>query len=380
MLIKNGTLIDSAIIGEGDILIEGGKICGLDKDISVPAGEESIIDAKGYVVMPSFVDMHVHLRDPGFPDKETLESGIRAAVNGGYTQIVSMANTKPVVDKEEILEDILSRSKHLNLADVYQCCSVTRGMSGEEVVDFSSLSKLTHFFSDDGKNIDNEEIFIEALHASKDYGFTILDHTEPETEMVSRHLSLISREGGRVHFCHISRKESMLSIMEAKDKGIEVTVEVTPHHIYGYDLSYRVNPPFGSKEDVDFLIKAIKEGYVDCISTDHAPHTALDKEKGSPGISGIEVSFGIVNKVFIENDISMNILSSLMSKNPRKMIGLGGGYISCGNIADLVIVDAKEIGFINPEEFISKGKNTPFVGSEIIGRVVHTIKGGIILK
>ncbi|MBR7158399.1 MAG: dihydroorotase [Alphaproteobacteria bacterium] len=380
MLIKNGTLIDAAIIGHADIMIKDGKITRLEKRLPVPEGEETVIDASGYVIMPSFVDMHVHLRDPGYPAKETLETGVKAAVNGGYTHIIAMANTNPVVDNPETLSDIQARAKQLNLADVYQCSSVTKGLKGEELVDFATMRKLTQFFSDDGKNINNKDIFVKALHASQEYNFTILDHSEPEPEMVARNLELVAKEGGNLHLCHVSRKESMLSVIKAKDKGVNVTVEVTPHHLYAYNLAYRVNPPFATEEDVNFLLTAIREGYVDCISTDHAPHTPEDKANGAPGISGIEVAFGMVNKVFIDNDISIHELSRLMSKNPRRMLGLNDGYISSGNSADLVIVDFKNIGSVDPEDFISKGKNTPFIGAETIGSIVHTIKEGVILK
>ncbi len=379
MLIKNGTLIDAEIIAEADILIKDGKIKAMGKDI--PEAEASqIIDASGLVVMPSFADMHVHLRDPGFPDKETLETGVKAAINGGFTHIIAMANTKPAADNSETVADILSRAQKLDLAKVYQCACITKGLKGEETVDFSSLRKLTRFFSDDGKNIDNKDIFAKALRASKEYDFTVLDHSEPEPEMVARNLEILASEGGNLHLCHVSRKESMLSIIKAKDKGIKVTVEVTPHHLYGHDVDYRVNPPFAAKEDVAFLIRAIKEGYVDVISTDHAPHTPQDKANGAPGISGIEAAFGLVNKVFAENAISLHTLSRLMSFNPKQMMGVTDASFAVGNRADFVIVDAKTAGNLNPEQFVSKGKNTPFTGADLIGSVIHTIKEGIILK
>ncbi len=379
LLIKNGLLLGPNGSRAADVLIKNGLIEEIAADIQ-PDGEINVLDVKGKTVMPSFADMHVHLRDPGFTYKENLESGVKAAVNGGFTHIVAMGNTNPAPDNTETLGDILNRAKALDLADVYQVATVTKGLAGKEAVDFKELRKLTQFFSDDGKNVDNEEIFARAMRASSELDFKVLDHSEPETEMVIRNIKIAKQERGNLHFCHISRKESMLAIMQAKDEGANITVEVTPHHLFGWDLDYRVAPPFATKDDVDFLIRAIGSGYVDCISTDHAPHTADDKAKGANGISGLDVAFGIINTVFAEAGYSLNLLSRLMSLNPMRFMRVNGGAIMTGKEANLVVVDENATYKINPQKFISMGKNTPFAGMEVSGKVLHTIKKGRILK
>ena len=379
LLIKNGVLVGPNGSRAADILVKDGLIEEISADIQ-PENEVQVLDVKGKTVMPSFADMHVHLRDPGFTYKEDLESGIKAAVNGGFTHITAMGNTNPAPDNLEVLSDILSRAKALNLADVYQVATVTKGLNGKEAVDFAELRKLTQFFSDDGKNVDNEEIFARAMRASGELDFKVLDHSEPETEMVIRNIKIAKQERGNLHFCHISRKESMLAIMQAKDEGINVTVEVTPHHLFGWDLDYRVAPPFAAKDDADFLLRAVGSGYVDCISTDHAPHTAEDKAKGMNGISGLDVAFSIINTVFAEEGYSLSLLSRLMSLNPMRFMRVNSGVLMTGKEANLVIVDPDATYTINPDNFVSKGKNTPFAGREVAGKVIHTIKKGVILK
>jgi len=378
-ILKGGKVVDANASREADVLIMDGIISEVDNNLYV-GDDVEVVNIAGLTVMPSFADLHVHLRDPGFLHKETLETGIRAAVNGGYTHIVAMANTKPIADNTEVIADVLARAQRLSLTEVYQAAAVSIGEKGEKAVDFRTLRSLTKFFSDDGKNVDSEEIFAEALRASKELDFLIMDHSEPETEMVLRNIELLEKNGGNLHFCHISKADSMMAIMNAKDKGLRVTVEVTPHHLLGYDNDYRVNPPLATKADVDFLIRAIKDGYVDCISTDHAPHTAEDKASGAPGISGIEVAFPIINTVFSENGIKPEGLSRLMSKNPMIMMGVNSGLLQVGYEANLVIVDENADVVVDASKFISMGKNTPFNGTKLKGKVIHTIKKGEFLK
>ena len=378
-ILKGGKIVDANALREADVLIMDGIISEVDNNLYV-GDDVNVVDVTGLTVMPSFADLHVHLRDPGFLHKETLETGVRAAVNGGYTHIVAMANTKPVADNTEVIADVLARAQRLSLAEVYQASAVSVGEEGKKVVDFRTLRSLTKFFSDDGKNINNEELFAEALRASKELDFLIMDHSEPETEMVLRNIELLEKNGGNLHFCHISRAASMMAIMNAKDKGLRVTVEVTPHHLFGYDNDYKVNPPLATRKDVDFLIRAIKDGYVDCISTDHAPHTAEDKASGSPGISGIETAFPIINTVFLQNGIKLEGLSRLMSKNPMIMIGVNSGLLQVGYEANLVVVDENADVVVDSSKFVSMGKNTPFNGAKLKGKVIHTIKKGEFLK
>lgn len=379
LLIKNAFLVGPNGSRVADVLIQDGMIAEVAPEIN-PEDKIEILNAKGKTLMPAMADMHVHLRDPGFTYKENLESGLEAAIKGGFTHVTAMGNTNPVPDNVEVLSDIIQRAEKLNLAEVFQVATVTKGLQGMEIVDFQELRKLTRFFSDDGKNIDNEEIFSKAMRASGELDFKVLDHSEPETEMVIRNIKIAKRERGNLHFCHISRKESMLAIMQAKDEGVNVTVEVTPHHLFGWDLDYKVAPPFATKEDADFLLRAVASGYVDCISTDHAPHTQEDKKNGANGISGLDTAFAIVNTIFQNAGYSLSLLSRLMSLNPMRMMHVNSGCIMEGKEANLIIVNPDEEYQINPENFVSKGKNTPFVGKKVRGKVLCTIKKGKILN
>ena len=218
----------------------------------------------------------------------------------------------------------------------------------------------------------------EALLASKQHDFIILDHSEEETEMVIRNLDLVRQTGGNLHFCHISKKASMEAIIKAKEEGLKVTVEVAPHHIYASNVSYRVNPPFASEEDRLFLIESIKNGHVDAIATDHAPHTPEDKVNNAPGISGIETSFSLCHKVFTDNEISLKLLSKLLSASPARFLGLSPRVIRAGMQANLVVIEEKK-SQIDSSLFESKGKNTPFDKEMVYAVIDKTIRKGDIL-
>lgn len=381
ILIKDALIVDENMELTEDLLIEGSIIKFIGKDkiakyVKSCDGDIKIIEAKGKYLLPSFVDMHFHLRNPGFDYKQTYKEANEACIKGGYTTVVAMANTLPVADCSEVIETVAQNMKGMPL-EVVQIACVTKKLEGKELVDFEELLRYTNLFSDDGKNVDNPQVLKKALEKSKELGFTILDHDEPETEMVLRNLELVRQTGGSLHFCHISKKQSMQAIIKAKKEGFNITVEVTPHHLFSCGLSYRVNPPVATREDVDFLIQSIKEGYVDTIGTDHAPHTDEDKANGAPGIINIETAYAMIRKVFKENDVSMRTLARLMSNMPSRMIERSSNIIE-GNQANLVIINDEDWN-IDKNRFVTRSKNTPYDGWKVVGKVEYTIAKGEII-
>ena len=377
ILIKNTRIVDANKDFKSDLLVEDGKISRIDTNID--SIDAKIINGENYILMPSFIDMHTHLRDPGLTHKEDLETGQRAALKGGFTVLCPMANTKPACDNKETMEYILDKAEKLDLCDINQVCAITKNLEGQEMIDIESMRRYTQLFSDDGYTLHDKDIMKKALELSKELGFKVLTHCQPEEIIVKRDLKLLGEVGGNLHICHISLKETLKEIKKYKDNGHKFTCEVGPHHIYGYGLDYKVNPSFAKEEDMKYLIQGIKDGYIDMIGTDHAPHTEEDKENGAPGISNIEVAFGMVNKVFSENGISLNKLSEMMSLNPAKLLGLNQGLIEEGLKADLVLVDSNCNDIIDTSKFISKGKNNPFDKQKILGKVLMTIRDGKIM-
>ncbi len=377
ILIKNVRVVDANKNLKSDVLVENGKISKIDSNINID--NINCIDGKNYILMPAFIDLHTHLRDPGLTYKEDLESGQKAALKGGFTVLCPMANTKPVCDNKETMEYILNKSKELDLCKIKQVCAITKNLEGQHMIDIESIRPYTDLFSDDGYTLHNEKIMKEVLKLSKDLNFTVLTHCQPEYEIVNRDLKLLKDVGGNLHICHISLKNTLEEIKKYKNKGFKFTCEVGPHHIFGHGLDYKVNPSFAKEEDKNYLIQGIKDGYIDMIGTDHAPHTEEDKKNGSPGISNIEVAFQMVNKVFYENNINLNKLSEMMSYNPAKLLQLDQGLIEVGLKADLVLIDEMHEENIDTNKFISKGKNNPFNGEKVKGKVIMTLKEGKIM-
>ncbi len=392
--------------------------------------------------MPSFIDTHAHFREPGLTYKEDIETGSKAALRGGYTGVCLMANTKPICSSKEVLEGVRNREKELNLIDLHQCISVTKGFNGKDIThldDFANDSKLKAI-SDDGVGVMDSEIMYKAMLKAKEYGWVIMSHAEDhsfsyidmriaENIMTLRDIYLAKETGARLHMCHVSTKEAIGYIKNAKKRFSNITCEVTPHHIsltkdinnyrvnppirekedvyeiinaikdgiidcigtdhapHTQEISltkdinnYRVNPPIREKEDVYEIINAIKDGIIDCIGTDHAPHTQEDKEKGSPGMVGLETSFSICYTSLVKSGaITLNKLSEIMSKNCADILGMNKGRISPGVEGDVVLLDLDKKIKVNSKEFNSKGKNTPFEGMEFYGEVQMTIKAGRIL-
>lgn len=374
VIFKNGIVIDAIKTSKEDVLIENGKIVKTGKDIQCADAE--IVDLKGKALLPAFIDMHSHFRDPGYTYKEDIESGMKASLKGGYSVVCTMANTKPVCDNKEVLEYVKEKSQKAGLNKVIQISAIGKDLEDKEFVNIEENKKYTNLFSNDGKTIFSDEFMERALKKSTEYNFHLLTHCQPEEEIIERDMKLLEKVGGNLHVCHISTKKSLELICDAKDKGLGVTCEVGPHHLFADSLDYRVNPSFATLEDRMALIEGIKENKIDVLATDHAPHSKEDKEKGAPGIDNIEVAFSMYYKVFSDNRISINKLSEMISLNPAKKIGLNKGLIKEGYDADLVVVDLDYEGAINKDEFVSKSNNTPFDKEKIKGKVLMTFVEG----
>lgn len=392
LLIKNVNLIDESNNFFGDIYIEKGLIKELGTELNK---ECETLDGKGLVLMPAFIDTHAHFRDPGFEYKEDIESGSKAAVRGGYTTVTLMPNTKPVCSSKEILDYVVNKGKEVGLVDLYQTVSITKNLSGEEINHLKEFEGNPNVkaITDDGKGVSDSKIMIEAMKIAKENNWIVMSHAESpefsrvdmrlaENMMTWRDITLAKFVDCRLHMSHVSTKEAMKYIIEGKNDGVKVTCEITPHHLALNNKisNYRVNPPIREEEDVNFLIKAIKMNYVDCIGTDHAPHSKEDKEKGAPGMIGIEQAFSICyTKLVKENHISLNKLSQLMSGNAAKLLNINKGKLQPGFLGDLVLIDLNKKRIFKEEDIVSRSKNTPFNGMEFYGDVVVTIKNGKIV-
>ena len=392
LLIKNVNLIDESNNFFGDIYIEKGVIKELGTELNK---ECETLDGKGLVLMPAFIDTHAHFRDPGFEYKEDIESGSKAAVRGGYTTVTLMPNTKPVCSSKEILDYVVNKGKEVDLVDLYQTVSITKNLSGEEINHLREFEGNPNVkaITDDGKGVSDSKIMMEAMKIAKENNWIVMSHAESpefskvdmrlaENMMTWRDITLAKFIDCRLHMSHVSTKEAMKYIIEGKNDGVKVTCEITPHHLALNNKisNYRVNPPIREEEDVNFLIKAIKMNYVDCIGTDHAPHSKEDKEKGAPGMIGIEQAFSICyTKLVKENHISLNKLSQLMSGNAAKLLNINKGKLQPGFLGDLVLIDLNKKRIFKEEDIVSRSKNTPFNGMEFYGDVVLTIKNGKIV-
>ena len=390
LLIKNANVIDAYESFYGDILIIDGIITEIGKEINKDGID--IIDAKGLTLMPSFIDTHAHFRDPGLTHKEDMESGSRAAAKGGYTGVCLMGNTNPICSTKEVVEYVRNKAKEVGLIDVHQCVSITENFGGKSIEHLNAFDddKELVAITDDGVGVMDSSIMMKAMEKAKKNNWVVMSHVEDKTFskidmriaedlMTIRDLYLAKVTKARLHMAHVSTIDSIEAIRRAKKEGSNVTCEVTPHHIglTTEESNYRVNPPIREKADVKAIIEGIKDGTVDCIGTDHAPHTEEDKAKGAPGMVGIETAFSICYTELVKkNGVSINKLSELMSRNPANILGMNKGSITIGKDGDLVLVDLNKEIVIDKEKFASKGKNTPFHGRKYFGEVVMTIKGG----
>lgn len=386
LLIKNGRVIDFASDFIGDIYIKDGIIKEIGDNLHKNC---QIIDAKGYVVMPAFVDLHSHFRDPGLEYKEDIETGSRAAAKGGYTTVNLMGNTKPICSDMETVNYVIKKAQKIGLVDVHQTVSITKDLQGKDISHLMEIDDSVKCISDDGKGVYSGRIMHDAMVIAKKRNFVVMSHAEDEemtpistrlseNMMTERDIALAKFTGCHLHLSHVSTKEAMKCIIEAKKEGFNITCEVTPHHIaFTGESLYKVNPPIRKEDDVEYLIKAIEDGYLDAIGTDHAPHTKEDKEKGACGISGIETSFSVCyTKLVKEGNLTINKLSEIMAKNPAEILKVNKGRVSIGYEGDLVIADLNSKYTVDSEKFQSKGKNTPFNGMELYGIIIKTIKAG----
>lgn len=417
LLIKNGHVIDPEIKLDmvRDVLIQDDRIVRVDENISDAADE--VIDANGMYVMPGFIDLHVHLRDPGLTYKETLATGGAAAARGGVTTICAMPNTKPVIDTRELVEEVHERAKKESPVHVIQIGAITKEQKGEELADIKGMGEAgCHAISEDGKSVMNASLYRKAMKIAKENGISIFAHCEDitmveggvmnadakaeelglkgitnavEDVIVARDILLAKETGVRLHLCHCSTKDSVEMIRLAKEEGLPVTGEVCPHHftlctddIKENDGNYKMNPPLRSRKDVEALKAGLASDIMDVISTDHAPHSEEEKnqpmEKAPFGIVGLETSAALTYTELVKPGIiSMMQMAEKMSYNPAQILGLTEkGSVSEGKIADLVIFDAEKEYRIDTASFASKGKNTPFQGYPVSGEVACTIVDG----
>ncbi len=397
-----------------DVAIDKGVIVTVEESIE-PAAADKVIEAAGHYLLPGLVDPHVHLREPGFSRKETIASGTAAAAHGGYTTIFSMPNLSPAPDSLENLatqREIIERDAAI---EVIPYASITRGQKGRgEIVDFEALAPQVGGFSDDGVGVQSDELMAQAMRAAKETKRPIVAHcevndllnkgyihlgeycaehghrgicSESEWAQVERDLKLVEEIGCQYHICHISTKESVEFLRQAKAKGLRVSGETAPHYLLLTDEDlreegrFKMNPPLRSREDQLELINGILDGTIECIATDHAPHTAEEKSRGLEGsafgIVGIESSFALMYTYMVRRGvITLERLVELLSLNARRIFGLDQAKIEVGSVANLALFDLSSEYKIEPEEFLSMGKATPFEGWTVYGKTLLTIAGG----
>ncbi len=417
ILIQNGHVVDPLTKRDEvcDVLVADGKIRKVG--VSLQDEADRILDASGCYVMPGFIDLHVHFRDPGLTYKETLETGGKAAVRGGVTTVCAMPNTRPVIDSGEKVEDVHKRAREASPAHVIQIGAVTMGQSGKELADIAGMAKAgCHAISEDGKSVMNASLYRKGMKEAKKNGVSVFAHCEDitmveggvmnadenakrlglpgitnsvEDVIAARDILLAKETGVRLHLCHCSTADSVEMIRLAKEEGLPVTGEVCPHHftlsaddIREDDANFKMNPPLRSREDVEALRKGLKDGVMDVIATDHAPHGEEEKSQSmmdAPfGIVGLETSAALTYTELVKTGIlSIMDMAEKMSYNPAKILGLAEkGSVSEEMDADLVIFDPKRVYRIDKNTFLSKGKNTPFDGREVTGDVKYTLVDG----
>lgn len=416
ILIKNGKVVNPAKKQEKvmDILIEDGRITKTETDILKEADE--VIDASGCLVMPGLIDLHVHFRDPGQTHKEDIATGSAAAAAGGFTTVCCMPNTKPVVDNPETVAYIVEKAKQTGLTNVLPVGAVTVGMEGNTVTDMEAMKKAgICAISEDGKSVMNSAVYRRAMKTAAKLGLPVLAHCEDinlveggvmnldekseqmglkgisnvvEDIIASRDILLAKETGAKLHLCHCSTKDSVTMVREAKADGIAVTAEVCPHHfslctedITANDGNFKMNPPLRKREDMETLVGGLQEDVMDVISTDHAPHSQKEKsggmEKSPFGIVGLETSVALtITNLVKKGRLTWIQMAEKMSYNPAKVLGIPKGTLNEGAVADIVIINPDETYEINPDNFKSKGRNTPFAGMKVSGKVKYTILNG----
>lgn len=417
MLIKNGRIIDPAngVDEVSDLLIEDGKIVSVGR-VADYAGET--VDAEGMIVAPGFVDVHCHLRDPGYEYKEDIYTGTRAAAHGGFTSVCCMANTLPVNDNAAVTAAIVAKARREGVVNVYPIGAITKGLKGEELAEMGQMQEAGAVaVSDDGKPVMNGRKMYLALQYAKAFNLPVISHCEDvnivaegqmnegtvctrlglkgipsaaEETMIARECLLAEELKTHVHIAHVSTEGGVALIRHFKARGVNVTAETAPHYVYGtdelvdeldYDASTRVNPPLRTEKDRRACIEGLLDGTLDCIATDHAPHHQDEKRVeyalAASGISGFETAFALCyTAMVLPGLMSVDMLISKMTVEPARALGLKAGTLTPGAAADVVILDPNAVWAIDPGKFLSKGKNTPFAGKVVTGSVKRTYVAG----
>ena len=400
--------------GVADVLIDEGRVVAVGPHLKVPAGATKI-DATGRLVLPGFVDLHVHFREPGFEYKESIQSGAAAAVAGGFTSVCCMPNTNPVNDNQAITELMFDRARAAGLANVFPIGAITKGSEGKELAEIGDLRRAGCVaISDDGKPVMNSLVMRRAMEYALAFDVPVVDHCEDlhlaeggcmnegaistelglpgipaaaEDVMVARNVALAELTGARLHLAHISTEGSVRMVREAKSRGLHVTAEACPHHftiteevVRGYNTYAKMNPPLRTWKDVQAIKDGLRDGTIDVIATDHAPHATQEKQLGfteAPfGIVGLETALSLTFALVDEGVLSLESAVDKLSTAPAKVFGLAKGTLAVGADADVTIVDQQEQWEVDPARFRSKSRNTPFAGWKVKGRVRTTIVGG----
>ena len=414
MIIKNGNVVLKDSVIKADILVKDGRIVRIGENLL--GQDEKILDASGKYVFPGLIDMHVHLREPGFEYKEDIESGCKAAVKGGFTQVCCMPNTSPVMDNKVVVSYVKTRAKEVNLCKVHPIGAITKGEKGETLADIGEMKKAGAVaISDDGREVKSSRLMRLAMEYASGFDMKCLCHCEDlelvdggsvnegynstltglkgipraaEDVMIARNILIAQSLNVPVHICHVSTYSGVQIIRDAKRGGAMVTAETCPHYyavnddiITSFDQNTKVNPPIREERDRLAILEGLKDGTIDCIVTDHAPHHVNDKSVeyslAAFGISGIETSFAFaVTYLYKTGVLTLNEIADKMSFSPAHILNLEGGEIKEGGVADLMIADLDEEYEIDSKTFLSRGKNTPFNGYRVSGKVLFTIVDG----
>ena len=417
LVLKGGRVLDPAngVDGEQDVIVTDGRIDRLAAPAAPPKGAE-VIDVTGKVVCPGFIDIHVHLREPGFEYKETVATGTRAAAAGGFTAVACMANTHPVNDNRSITDYILAKAQSEGVVRVYPIGAVTRGLNGQELAELAELAEAGCVaFSDDGKCVMNAALYRRAMEYTLPFGAPVISHAEDdclakgwamnegivstelglpgapaaaEDVMVARDLVLAELTGAHVHVAHLSTAGAVRMVREAKARGVRVTAEVTPHHLVlteeavrSFDGNTKMAPPLRTKRDVDALLEGLLDGTIDCIATDHAPHATSEKEgefdHAAVGIVGLETAVSVLlDRLVRPGAVPLATLVSRLTRDPARLLNLPGGSLTPGAAADITVLDLGAAVTVTPSQFRSKSRNTPFGGWTLTGAPVLTMVGG----
>lgn len=423
ILIRGGRVIDPGRFnGLADVLIENGKIVAVGPNVKIPAGKSgagpTVVEATGKLVLPGFIDLHVHFREPGFEYKETIQTGTAAAAAGGFTSVCCMPNTNPVNDNQAVTEFILDQARATGSAHVFPVGAITKGSEGKELAEIGELRRSGCVaISDDGRPVMNSLVMRRAMEYALAFDLPVVDHCEDlhlseggcmnegivstelglpgipaaaEDVQVARNVALAELTGARFHLAHVSTAGSVRMVREAKARGIRVTAEACPHHfslteeaVRGFDSHAKMNPPLRTKQDVQAIREGLRDGTIDVIATDHAPHAIQEKEQefaAAPfGVVGLETALPLTLALVEEGVLSLERAIAALTTEPARVVGLKKGTLAPGADADVVVVDPEAQWVVEPARFRSKGRNTPFAGWKVKGQVALTILNGTIV-